>query len=29
VASVALELVNNPYLCGAEVRIDGGRTVGG
>jgi NAD(P)-dependent dehydrogenase (short-subunit alcohol dehydrogenase family) len=29
VASVVLELVNNPYLSGTEVRVDGARTVGG
>lgn len=29
VASVVLELVNNPYLSGTKVRVDGARTVGG
>jgi len=29
IASVVVELVRNPYISGAEVRVDGARTVGG
>ena len=28
VASVVMELLNNPYLSGTEIRVDGARTVG-
>jgi len=28
VGSVVMELLNNPYLSGTEIRVDGARTVG-